>query len=103
VDHLDAVVAVNDQMAIGAMDAARLDLGMKIPDDVSVVGFDGSGPAQWGSYDLTSIRQPVRRMSEAAVAMLMERIEDGAAPPEQRLFAGQLLQGSSARITPETV
>ena len=96
----EAVVAVNDLMAIGAMDAARIDLGMIIPDDLSVVGFDGSGPAQWDSYDLTSIRQPVRRMSEAAVAMLMERIEDGAAPPEQRLFAGQLLSGSSARITP---
>lgn len=95
---LDAVVAVSDLMAIGAMDAARIGLGLKIPDDLSVVGFDGSGPAQWGSYDLTSIRQPVRRMTEAAVAMLVERIEDGAAPPEQRLFAGQLLNGSSARI-----
>jgi DNA-binding LacI/PurR family transcriptional regulator len=100
VDHLDAVVAVSDLMAIGAMDAARKDLGLKIPDDLSVVGFDGSGPAQWGSYDLTSIRQPVRRMTEAAVAMLVERIEDGGAPPEQRLFAGQLLHGSSARIAP---
>ncbi len=99
VDHLDAVVAVSDLMAIGAMDAARKDLGLKIPDDLSVVGFDGSGPAQWGSYDLTSIRQPVRRMTEAAVAMLVERIEDGGAPPEQRLFAGQLLNGSSALLS----
>ena len=95
---LDAVVAVSDLMAIGAMDAARIDLGLKIPEQLSVVGFDGSGPAQWGSYDLTSIRQPVRRMTEAAVAMLIERIEDDAAPPEQRLFAGRLLPGSSARI-----
>jgi DNA-binding LacI/PurR family transcriptional regulator len=99
VGNLDAVVAVSDLMAIGAMDAARKALGLKIPDDLSVVGFDGSGPAQWGSYDLTSIRQPVRRMTEAAVAMLVERIEDNATPPEQRLFTGQLLSGGSARIT----
>ena len=100
VGALDAVVAVSDLMAIGAMDAARLDLGLNIPGDLSVVGFDGSGPAQWGSYDLTSIRQPVRRMTEAAVAMLVERIDDDAASPEQRLFTGQLLAGSSARIGP---
>jgi len=95
---LDAVIAVNDHMAIGAMDAARQKLGLAIPGDLSIVGFDGAGPARWGSYDLTSIRQPVRRMTEAAVAMLIERIEDEATPPEQRLFTGELLAGSSARI-----
>jgi DNA-binding LacI/PurR family transcriptional regulator len=95
---LDAVIAVSDLMAIGAMDAARRDLGLGIPDDLSVVGFDGAGPARWGSYDLTSVRQPVRRMTDAAVSMLVERIEDATAPAEQRLFTGELLSGSSARI-----
>ena len=95
---LDAVIAVNDLMAIGAMDAARIDLKLDIPKDLSLVGFDGAGPAQWGSYDLTSVRQPVRRMTDAAVSMLIERIEDASAPPEQRLFAGELLPGSSARL-----
>jgi DNA-binding LacI/PurR family transcriptional regulator len=95
---LDAVVSVNDLMAIGAMDAARIDLGLTIPVDLSVVGFDGAGPAQWGSYNLTSIRQPVRRMTDAAVSMLVERIEDVSAPPEQRLFSGELLNGGSARL-----
>ncbi|WP_454886682.1 LacI family DNA-binding transcriptional regulator [Sphingomonas oryzagri] len=94
----DALICVSDQMAIGAMDAARIDLGIAIPKDLSIVGFDGSGPAGWASYALTSIRQPVRRMTEAAVAMLMERIEDGTTPAERRLFAGELLGGGSARI-----
>jgi len=98
---IDAVIAVSDHMAIGAMDAARLKLGLGVPGDVSIVGFDGAEPARWGSYDLTSVRQPVRRMTEAAVAMLVERIEDPTAPPEQRLFTGELLHGSSARITPD--
>ncbi len=94
----DAVICASDQMAIGAMDAARIDLGLPIPKALSIVGFDGSGPASWASYALTSIRQPVRRMTEAAVAMLMERIEDGDTPAERRLFAGELLRGGSARI-----
>lgn len=85
-------------MAIGAMDAARIDLGIAIPKALSIVGFDGSGPASWASYALTSIRQPVRRMTEAAVSMLVERIEDDSTPAERRLFAGELLRGSSARI-----
>lgn len=95
---LDTVIAVSDHMAIGAIDAARITLGLAIPDDLSVVGFDGAEPARWGSYDLTTVRQPVQRMTEAAVAMLMERIEDSTALPEQRLFTGALLRGSSARI-----
>lgn len=95
---LDAVICASDLMAIGAMDAARIDLGRAVPDDLSIVGFDGSGPANWASYALTTVRQPVERMTEAAVAMLLERIEDAGAPAEQRLFSGQLIAGRSARL-----
>ncbi len=96
--HYDAIVCVNDLMAIGVVDAAREGFGLRIPEDVSVVGFDGSGAATWASYKLTSIRQPVRRMTEAAVKMLVERIEDPELPAERRLFNGQLIEGRSARL-----
>jgi DNA-binding LacI/PurR family transcriptional regulator len=95
---LDAVICANDLMAIGAVDAARHDFGRDVPAEVSVVGFDGVGPATWQSYKLTTIRQPVRRMTEAAVTMLMARITDPSIPPEQRQFSGQFLLGSSARL-----
>jgi DNA-binding LacI/PurR family transcriptional regulator len=97
-EGLDAVVCANDLMAIGALDAARETFGLRIPEDVSVVGFDGSGPATWASYQLTSIRQPVRRMTEAAVNMLVERIEDPDLPAERRLFSGQFIVGRSATL-----
>ncbi len=93
----DAVICVNDLMAIGAIDAARHEFGMDIPAQLSVVGFDGSAPATWSSYRVTSIRQPVRRMTAAAVAMLFERIEQEA-PAESRLFVGEFVRGDSARI-----
>ncbi len=95
---LDTVICVNDIMAVGAIDAAREDWGRRVPDDLSIVGFDGSGPAAWSSYRVTSIRQPVRRMTEAAVDMLMERRADPTAPAERRLFAGELVPGHSARL-----
>ncbi|MFS0773041.1 LacI family DNA-binding transcriptional regulator [Sphingomonas sp. 1P08PE] len=96
--HTDAFVCVSDVMAIGAIDGCRFDLGLKVPEDVSVVGFDGSEPAGWMSYQVTSIRQPVRRMTAAAVQMLMERIEDPNLPAERRSFVGAFVPGQSARV-----
>lgn len=94
----DAVICANDLMAIGAIDAARYEFGLSLPRDISVVGFDGVGPAAWPSYQLTTIRQPVRRMTEAAVTMLLERIEDPSLLHEVRSFAGALIEGASAKI-----
>ncbi len=95
--RLDALICANDLMAIGALDAARAK-GLSIPSDLSVVGFDGVAPAGWDSYRVTTIRQPVRRMTEAAVSMILERIEEPMLPPEVRTFAGSLIEGSSARF-----
>jgi DNA-binding LacI/PurR family transcriptional regulator len=96
--RFDALVCVSDLMAIGAIDACREAFGLRTPQDISVVGFDGSGPASWASYRVTSIRQPVHRMTEAAVAMLTERIADPTTPSERRLFSGEFVAGASARV-----
>lgn len=93
----DAIICANDMTAIGAIDAVRYNYNKRVPQDVSVVGFDGVGAAYWASYDLTTIRQPVRRMTEATVNMMMELIENPSLPSEKRLFSGQLITGSSAR------
>lgn len=94
----DAVICANDVMAIGALDAFRVKHGLNAPDDISVVGFDGVGPSSWKSYNLTTIRQPVRRMTEAAVTMLMSMIEEPGSPNEKRVFSGMLKAGSSAKF-----
>ncbi len=97
---LDALICANDLMAIGAIDGARVKFGLDVPKDLSIVGFDGVAPAMWASYRLSTVRQPVRRMTEAAVSMIMERIDDPELPPEVRTFAGKLIVGASARLTP---
>ena len=124
----DALICANDLMAIGAIDAARdrvglrperptalfcfsdrvamgayqaaAALGLRIPEDLSIVGFDGVEPAAWPSYRLTTIRQPVRRMTDAAVTMLLERIANPDLPPEIRSFTGAFIEGRSARLEP---
>ena len=95
----DAIMCVNDMSAIGVIDALRYEHDMKVPDDVSVVGFDGVGPANWLSFDLSTVRQPVRRMTEAAVNMLMERIESPDIANEKRVFSGVMMEGTSALMS----
>lgn len=95
----DALVCANDVMAIGALDAFRFNHNLHAPDNISVVGFDGVGPSSWKSYDLATIRQPVRRMTDAAVSLLMSMIEDPDVTPEKRVFSGMLLVGSSAKLS----
>ncbi len=94
----DAIICANDVMAIGCLDVARHQLGIVVPDDLSVVGFDGVGPAQWESYNLTTVAQPVSRMTDAVVSMILERVEQPELPPEKRTFSGILIPGGSARM-----
>lgn len=96
----DAVIAANDAMAIGCIDEAREGFGLSVPGDISIVGFDGVGPARFAAYDLTTIRQPVQRMTSSAAAMLIERIENPDLSPEKRTFSGRLIRGGSARMQP---
>lgn len=96
----EALVAVNDAMALGAIDACRYDLGLRVPEDVGVTGFDDVPEAAWPAYSLTTVRQPVRRMTAAAVRHLQERIETPELPPERRLIGGVLQPRGSTRPFP---
>jgi DNA-binding LacI/PurR family transcriptional regulator len=71
----DAVFVGNDHMAFAVMDVLRFDLGLEVPGDVSVVGYDDVSIAAWPAYALTTVRQPARRMVDATVDLVMTRIE----------------------------
>jgi DNA-binding LacI/PurR family transcriptional regulator len=94
----DAIIAANDVMAIGCIDEAREAFGLDVPKDISIVGFDGVGQARYAAYDLTTVRQPVQRMTQAAASMLIERVENPELSPEKRAFSGMLIRGGSARL-----
>ncbi len=93
----DAIIAANDSMALGTMDAARYDHGLDIPRQLSVVGFDGIGPAGWGSFQLTTMRQPVQAMAEAAVEILIEQFNDPDLEVRRRVFECAYVKGASIR------
>src|SRR5690606_36351258 len=75
-DRPTAVLACSDNMALSALEAAR-QLGIRVPDELSVIGYDDAPEARWTSPQLTTIRQPVAEMGAAALRMLL-RVRGGA-------------------------
>jgi DNA-binding LacI/PurR family transcriptional regulator len=82
-DPPTAVFALNDGMAIGVYHAASV-AGLRIPDDLSVVGFDDYPLDEWLVPPLTTVRQPLRDMGAAAARMVLD-LARGAAPRANRL------------------
>jgi DNA-binding LacI/PurR family transcriptional regulator len=90
-DRPDAVFVCNDHMAFAVMDVLRGKLGLDVPGDVAVVGFDDVPIAAWAAYDLTTFRQPLDDMVARTVDTLMERIADDAVMPRRHVLPGQLI------------
>jgi len=81
-----AVFAANDVIAFGALDAARR-VGVRVPAELSIVGFDDIDMAGWEGFNLTTVRQPLAEMGRAASKLLLERISSSAElPPRRRVF-----------------
>jgi LacI family transcriptional regulator len=92
----DAVFAHNDLSAAGAMQALR-EAGLRIPDDVAVVGFDDIPVAAHTDPPLTTIRQPLRQMGEAAARMLLSHFEGAVLTNQPQTIPTTLvIRGSTA-------
>ncbi|THA24690.1 LacI family transcriptional regulator [Streptomyces sp. RKND-216] len=76
----EGIVFANDQMAVGALAALRR-RGVRVPEDLAVVGFDGIPLGRLVTPALTTVRQPMRRLGEKAVELLVARLEDRKAEP----------------------
>jgi LacI family transcriptional regulator len=80
-----AVSCYNDLVAIGVMRALR-EIGLRVPDDVSVVGFDDIPLAEYLAVPLTTVRVPTFRMGTIAADMLITHVESRTAVPVQRAY-----------------
>ncbi len=93
----DALFCANDLMAMGAIDRAR-EMGVQVPGDLSVVGFDDIPIAAWTQYALTTIRQPVDRLVESTVDVLVNAIESTNNERVIKIIPGNLIRRRSARL-----
>jgi LacI family transcriptional regulator len=90
-DRPDAVFAANDMVALGAM-TALLRHGIRVPDDIALVGFDDVDQAHQSVVPLTSVRQPGYEIGRAAGAVLLQQLaEPDAPPPATTPFAAELI------------
>jgi DNA-binding LacI/PurR family transcriptional regulator len=95
-----AVMCASDMMALGAIRAAR-ERGLSVPGDCSVIGFDDSPLIAFTDPPLTTIRQPVPAMGQAAVRALLEEIGGTPAPHSEFVFMPELVvRGSTAAARP---
>ncbi|MYM67450.1 substrate-binding domain-containing protein [Pseudoduganella sp. FT55W] len=96
----DAIICGSDVMAIGCLDCARHELGLDVPGQLSVAGFDAVEPSNWISYNLTTLRQPMPKMAAAAAELLCARIDRHEDETEKRVFSAQFIEGATARLAP---
>jgi DNA-binding LacI/PurR family transcriptional regulator len=96
----DAIFAANDLMAFGVLDALR-SLGIKVPAEVSVVGFDNAAIAAWPSYRLTTVAQPIQHMFRRAVGLISQRNDSAASIEKAVVIDGELVVRQSARVPRE--
>ena len=95
----DAVFAASDQMALGVYEALR-QRGLRVPDDVSVVGFDDLPQARWSSPPLTTVRQPLDDMGRLAVRTLRRLMDSEEIESPRVELATELIVRDSTAPSP---
>ncbi len=85
-----AVFAASDTMAIGAIKAIK-DAGLRVPDDITVVGFDDIPQASYLDPPLTTVRQPIAQLGKTAVHILVDLIRYGAERTQRVVLATELV------------
>ncbi len=93
--EITAIFTMSDAMAIGAIRKLR-DMGKSVPDDISVVGFDGIPMSEFSIPRLATVRQMVDRMADDGLSTLIDKIENGTRP-SHNIVPFELVEGESVR------
>ena len=80
-EPFDGVFCATDLLALGFLDGARA-FGRRVPDDLSVIGFDDIPQAGWSAYRLTTFHQPVAKLTSAVMEVLRRRMEEDTPSPQ---------------------
>ena len=91
-ERIDVLMCENDALAIGAIDVARYEFGLKIPKDLAIVGYDGIAITAAPAYDITTYEQPMEQMVKALISMMKGRLE-----PKSMVLPGRLIVRGSTK------
>ncbi|MEM9633159.1 MAG: LacI family DNA-binding transcriptional regulator [Pseudomonadota bacterium] len=91
-DEIDGVFCSADYLALGVLDGLRHTFGVRIPEDLQVVGYDDIVQASWKSYDLTTLDQSRRDLCEVTLDLLIKRLENPDLPQQVQVCGVELVQ-----------
>jgi DNA-binding LacI/PurR family transcriptional regulator len=100
-ERAEVIFCANDAMALGVLDAARFGLMLRVPTDVSVVGFDDIPAGRRPAYLLSTVRQPFEDMASTASLMFRQSVDDMEVAQPKILLPGALIERGSAQLLPQ--
>lgn len=96
----EAYFCADDVLSIGAISAIQ-EAGLRIPDDLGIIGLNDMEIASWNNIRLTTIRQPTREIVSSSIELLTAILEDADRYPETRTFACELIERDTLRPLPK--
>ena len=79
------------------MDYIKNNTKLKIPDQLEIIGYDDISVAEWTSYNLTTIRQPIRQMAKLTTQLILDYIKDPDFEPTDHLVQGKFIKRKTTR------
>lgn len=95
-DPAEAYFCGDDVLSIGALSAVR-SAGLKVPEDIGVIGLNDMEMARWENIDLTTIRQPIAEIIASSIDLVVAMLDDPTRYPEARLFPCKLIERGTLR------
>ncbi|TQS72888.1 LacI family DNA-binding transcriptional regulator [Rhodobacteraceae bacterium] len=89
---IDGIFGVTDEIALGVLNTARHEIGLRVPEDLAVIGFDDAPISQWSSHGLTTIRQSLPALTRATLEAIAREPD---APPSLIQIPVELVERSS--------
>jgi DNA-binding LacI/PurR family transcriptional regulator len=93
----DGVFCSNDEMAIAFIDCARNEFGLNIPEDISVIGFDGIPISEWPFIQLSTFQQPIEEMVAMTVDLLLTQLADPSQTVAHKFISGTLVERDTVK------
>ncbi|MEN8840937.1 MAG: LacI family DNA-binding transcriptional regulator [Octadecabacter sp.] len=97
----EAYFCGDDVLSIGAL-SALADAGLRVPDDIGIIGFNDMEMARWQNFNLSTIGQPIAQIIDASVELIVEMLNDPERGPEVRLFPCKMVERGTLRPLPTT-
>lgn len=89
--QISAIFCADDTMAFGCLDFIKEKTKLKIPYQIEIIGYDDISVASWDSYNLTTIRQPIRQMAKLTTQLIDDYLKDSEFEPVNHLIQGRLI------------